>query len=184
MFRKMIRTKAPSTKQSTFPLNRWPKGHFRLKARSQASLLALACIAFAGPAVAASAYDGNWSVVIATTGGACDPTLRYPVAITNGMVGNAGDSAGDGARTGHPKRRRQGERAVRKRMGQRLGPSRHEPRQRRLERSRLGRRLRRHLGGDAAAGRLRRAIGRADLRLRPATGRPSTAESESCGGRL
>ncbi len=93
MFRKMIRTKAPSTKQSTFPLNRWPKGHLQLKARSQASLLALACIAFAGPAVAASAYDGNWSVVIATTGGACDPTLRYPIAITNGMVGNAGDSA-------------------------------------------------------------------------------------------
>ena len=59
MFRKMIRTKAPSTKQSTFPINRWPKGNLQPKARSQASLLALACIAFAGPALAASAYDNN-----------------------------------------------------------------------------------------------------------------------------
>ena len=103
MFRKMIRTKAPSTKQSTFPINRWPKGNLQPKARSQASLLALACIAFAGPALAASAYDDNWSVVIATTGGACDPTLRYPVAITNGMVGNAGDSAASRCKDGSPR---------------------------------------------------------------------------------
>ncbi len=86
MFSEITRTKAPATKPSTFPV-RW------LKSRVQTSVLALACVAFAGPALAASAYDGNWSVVIATTGGACDPTLRYPIAITNGMVGNAGDSA-------------------------------------------------------------------------------------------
>ena len=85
MFSEITRTKAPATKPSTFPV-RW------LKSRVQTSVLALACVAFAGPALAASAYDGNWSVVIATTGGACDPTLRYPVAITNGMVVNGGDS--------------------------------------------------------------------------------------------
>lgn len=93
MFSEINRTKAPSTKPSTFPV-RW------LKLQAQTSVLAFlafACVAFAGPAFAASTaantYDGNWSVVIATTGGACDPTLRYPVAIINGMVGNAGDSA-------------------------------------------------------------------------------------------
>jgi hypothetical protein len=56
------------------------------------SMLVLASLVVAAPAFAASAYDGNWSVVIATTSGGCDATLRYPVAITNGMVVNAGES--------------------------------------------------------------------------------------------
>jgi hypothetical protein len=56
------------------------------------SILVLASLVVAAPAFAASAYDGNWSVVIATTSGGCDPTVRYPVAITNGMVVNAGDN--------------------------------------------------------------------------------------------
>ncbi len=43
-------------------------------------------------ASARSNFDGDWSVVIQTRDGACIPTLRYPVAISNGIVGNAGDT--------------------------------------------------------------------------------------------
>jgi len=56
------------------------------------SILVLASLVVAAPAFAGSAYDGNWSVVIATTSGGCDPAVRYPVAITNGQVVNAGDN--------------------------------------------------------------------------------------------
>jgi hypothetical protein len=58
----------------------------------------------ASPALARSNFDGDWSVVIQTREGACMPTLRYPVAISNGIVGNAGDTPatvqGRVARTG------------------------------------------------------------------------------------
>ena len=56
------------------------------------SILVLASLVVAAPAFAGSAYDGNWSVVIVTTSGGCDPAVRYPVAITNGQVVNAGDN--------------------------------------------------------------------------------------------
>ncbi len=82
MFIGMIRRRAPSTPWSRFPLSRW------LKPMLQTAILALACVAVAGPAFAATAYDGNWSVVIATTGGACDPAFRYSIAISNGLVVN------------------------------------------------------------------------------------------------
>jgi hypothetical protein len=53
---------------------------------------ALACVAVTGPAFARSPYDGDWSVVIVTHGGACDSTFRYGVQISNGTVSNSGDS--------------------------------------------------------------------------------------------
>ncbi len=57
------------------------------------SVLALACVAIAGPALARSnAFDGDWSVVISTTGGACEPSVRYGVEISNSNVLNAGNS--------------------------------------------------------------------------------------------
>ncbi len=43
-------------------------------------------------AAARSNFDGDWSVVIETRAGACTPSLRYPVVITNGIVTNAGGS--------------------------------------------------------------------------------------------
>jgi hypothetical protein len=36
------------------------------------------------------AFDGSWSVLIETRAGACDPTFRYGVDISNGNVTNAG----------------------------------------------------------------------------------------------
>lgn len=38
----------------------------------------------------ATAFDGSWSVLILTRSGACDPTFRYGVEISNGNVINAG----------------------------------------------------------------------------------------------
>src|SRR5215470_8081097 len=58
----------------------------------QTCVLFLACLVFTGPSLARSSFDGAWSVVVVTRAGACTPTLRYPVAITNGIVTNAGDS--------------------------------------------------------------------------------------------
>jgi hypothetical protein len=76
----------PSTRRGKFPDSGSVAAHLR------ASIFALACVTVAGPAVAGTVFDGDWSVVIATTGGACDPTFRYPVAISNGAVVNAGGS--------------------------------------------------------------------------------------------
>jgi hypothetical protein len=45
------------------------------------------------PAIAATSYDGLWSVVIVTEKGTCDRTYRYPVRISNASLVNAGDSA-------------------------------------------------------------------------------------------
>jgi hypothetical protein len=57
-----------------------------------AGVLVLASLGVTSPALARSNFDGDWSVVIETRGGACVPTLRYPLAITNGIVTNSGDS--------------------------------------------------------------------------------------------
>ena len=64
----------------------------RLRACLQMSILALACFAVAGPAFARSAFDGDWSVVIVTRGGACAPSFRYGVTISDGAVLNSGGS--------------------------------------------------------------------------------------------
>jgi hypothetical protein len=56
------------------------------------ALTALFGAATAVPAIARSeyvarnAYDGDWSVLIQTRRGACDPAIRYGVEITNGVV--------------------------------------------------------------------------------------------------
>jgi hypothetical protein len=57
-----------------------------------ACALVFTIVSAASPTFARSSFDGEWSVVIETRGGACPPTLRYPVAITNGIVSNAGDA--------------------------------------------------------------------------------------------
>jgi hypothetical protein len=60
-----------------------------------ACALVFTSIGIANPTFARSSYsfDGQWSVVIESRGGACgEQTLRYPVAIRNGIVTNAGQS--------------------------------------------------------------------------------------------
>jgi len=62
----------------------------RISVCLQISILALACVAVAAPAFARSEFDGDWSVVIMSRGGACEPSFRYSVEISNGKVINTG----------------------------------------------------------------------------------------------
>lgn len=52
------------------------------------SVLALAGAGMTGSAYARSPYDGSWSVLINTRGGACPPSVRYGLEISNGEVMN------------------------------------------------------------------------------------------------
>jgi hypothetical protein len=76
----------PASRRST---SRWP-----LRVCLPACALVFTSIGIASPTLArsGSSFDGDWSVVIETRGGACTPMLRYPIAISNGVVTNAGDS--------------------------------------------------------------------------------------------
>jgi hypothetical protein len=58
----------------------------RLRAIVPALLLALSCVTAAEMAFARTAYDGDWSVLIATNSGACGPSYRYGVQISDGIV--------------------------------------------------------------------------------------------------
>ena len=133
-----------------------------------ASALILAGLAVADPALARSPYDGAWSVTVMTRGGACEPTSRYGVQISNGVV-MAGD--GGAAVQGRVFTRRGSQRrcAGRRPIGQRLRPPEPRARQRRLARSRQRRRLPRHMGGTARRRRCpspSRGARKADLQLR------------------
>lgn len=67
-------------------------GHiFRISLRT--SVLALGCATLAGPAFASTPYDGDWSVVISTQSGTCEPSIRYGLQIENGMVIAGGGNA-------------------------------------------------------------------------------------------
>src|SRR3977135_1662968 len=57
------------------------------------ALSAATLMATAIPAIAATTYDGLWSVVIVTEKGTCDRVFRYPIRISNASLVNAGDSA-------------------------------------------------------------------------------------------
>lgn len=59
-----------------------------LRACLLTSVLALAGAGIGPPAQARSAYDGPWSIVITTRGGACQPSIRYGVDISNGRIIN------------------------------------------------------------------------------------------------
>lgn len=65
----------------------------RLRNSLLSFVLALGSAAVASPAIARTAFDGDWSVLIVTHGGACDPAYRYGVRITDGTVINDGTSA-------------------------------------------------------------------------------------------
>jgi len=58
-----------------------------------AILASSAAPASAAPIAAGKATDGNWSVLIVTQKGTCDRAYRYPVRITNGSVGYAGEAS-------------------------------------------------------------------------------------------
>ena len=51
-----------------------------------ALVLAQTCVSIAGAAHARTAYDGDWSVLLATNSGACGPSYRFGVQISDGAV--------------------------------------------------------------------------------------------------
>lgn len=55
-----------------------------------ACTMSLASTAYAGP------YDGSWSVLIRTHRGPCDPSYRYGVFISNGIVSGGGGGSVSG----------------------------------------------------------------------------------------
>jgi hypothetical protein len=59
------------------------------------SVLALAGAGTAGPAYAQTVYDGDWGVVITTSQGSCEPSARFGLQISNGMVVNPAGGAAD-----------------------------------------------------------------------------------------
>ena len=59
-----------------------------------AILAATAAPAFPAPIAAGKQnLDGNWNVLIVTEQGKCDRAYRYPVRISNGSVGYAGEAS-------------------------------------------------------------------------------------------
>ena len=64
----------------------------RSRAAIYGSILIAACCGMMVPALASSQFDGDWSVVITTRGGGCDPSFRYGVQIDNGRVLDNGGS--------------------------------------------------------------------------------------------
>jgi hypothetical protein len=62
-------------------------------ALTAATILAATAVPASAAAVVKSSFDGQWSVLIVTQKGTCDRAYRYPVKISNGSVGYAGDSA-------------------------------------------------------------------------------------------
>ena len=59
-------------------------------------LLVLASVAIVGPASALTLYDGEWSVIILTRSGACDPNYRVGVQIAHGEIDSGGFAAVQG----------------------------------------------------------------------------------------
>jgi hypothetical protein len=54
----------------------------------------------AAPARAQQPYDGIWNVTILTRAGNCEPSVRYPLTITDGRVSGAADVSGSIGREG------------------------------------------------------------------------------------
>ena len=67
--------------------------------RPATALAALAILAASvipagsAPMPSAKSFDGGWSVLIVTEKGTCDRAYRYPVRISNGSVGYAGEAS-------------------------------------------------------------------------------------------
>ena len=73
-------------------MSRFTQPRFAMPALTLAALMAIPALA---PAQAKTNFDGNWSVVIITEKGTCDRSYRYPVKISDGTVGYAGEASFD-----------------------------------------------------------------------------------------
>jgi hypothetical protein len=64
-----------------------------IRSTALAALVLAATPAFSAPTQTAANFDGSWSVLIVTQKGDCDRGYRYPVQISNGSVGYAGQAS-------------------------------------------------------------------------------------------
>ena len=65
----------------------------KVLATALGTLVALSgIVSTAGNATARTIYDGNWSVLIVTKSGSCDPSYRYGVQILDGNVTYGGNA--------------------------------------------------------------------------------------------
>jgi len=60
----------------------------------------IAAASTAAPAFAETPYDGLWNVTILTKAGSCQPSVRYPLTVTDGKVSGAADVSGSIGREG------------------------------------------------------------------------------------
>ncbi len=60
----------------------------------------IAAASTVAPACAQQPYDGLWSVTILTRAGNCEPSVRYPLTVTDGRVSGAADVSGSIGREG------------------------------------------------------------------------------------
>jgi hypothetical protein len=60
--------------------------------------IAVTCMV--APAFAQTSYDGLWNVTILTKAGSCEPSIRYPLTVTDGKVSGAADVSGSIGREG------------------------------------------------------------------------------------
>ncbi len=65
---------------------------FFLRSIAFATVFAVGVVS-AAPSAYAASFDGPWSVVVVTKQGPCDPTYRYGITISNGVVYYAGGGA-------------------------------------------------------------------------------------------
>lgn len=52
------------------------------------------------PVFAQTPYDGLWNVTVLTKTGSCEPSVRYPLTVTDGKVSGAADVSGRVGRKG------------------------------------------------------------------------------------
>lgn len=52
------------------------------------------------PAFAQTPYDGLWNVTILTKAGSCEPSVRYPLTVSDGRVSGVADVSGTIGREG------------------------------------------------------------------------------------
>src|ERR1700694_4071202 len=60
----------------------------------------IAAASIAAPAFAQTPYDGLWNVTILTKAGTCEPSVRYPLTVTDGKVSGTADVSGSVGREG------------------------------------------------------------------------------------
>jgi hypothetical protein len=60
--------------------------------------MAVTCVV--APAFAQTPYDGLWNVTVLTKAGSCEPSVRYPLTVTDGKVSGVADVSGSVGREG------------------------------------------------------------------------------------